>query len=733
MTSPPLPDPDPWLSGFRLGDWQVDCSGNRLLREDEVRPLRHKAMALLLLLARHAGRTVTRDQIVEAVWDGNHFVAPKAINTAIWTIRQALGDDPDAPRYLETIAKKGYRLIAPVSLSPSEVTPPTSTSVPLPAIDAPPPGPHPTGGRLPAWWSNWWWAATLVLLLGVAAGALRLAMRADPPVVAGAPSAPASLVPMVPKPLTHEQGVEYLGALSPDGKQLAFAWWRGRGGGELHLLRIDSPEAAPQPLAAGHGDLNSLAWAPDGGAIAFAALTGNGHCRVWLQPLPPGASPTAPRELAECAALATPSLAWSPDGRQITFSAVRDGAAGLFSIGPDGQNLQRLTTTPPAAMADHQPSWAPDGSHLAFVREDPGDGTRDLHEWRPGAGVRRLTNLKLHSVHGLAHAANGQDLVYSTTQQDARVLLRWQRADGHVVPLGVEGSAPVRAADGSLVYSLLRTQVSIARLAFGGQPVRAIHGVGSDRMPRPDPSGARIAFVSRRGGPLELWLASPDGSAARALTTLGGIVESPAWSPKGDRLAFIGSCGPDGRIGLCTVRAEGDAPQPLSTDAADYAEPTWHPRRDEIWVASDRASAWQLWRFPAAGGAGIVEPTEMAPGRSLQWLADGSGFVYQPRGENHLRWRTVAGPAAGHERRIDVATKDEELVDWRVGDGTITTLTRSDLDRWRRIQLASGRRQALGELALGTLPERARFSLAGADAVWVEVANTQVGDLMQLR
>jgi hypothetical protein len=184
---------------------------------------------------------------------------------------------------------------------------------------------------------------------------------------------------------------------------------------------------------------------------------------------------------------------------------------------------------------------------------------------------------------------------------------------------------------------------------------------------------------------------------------------------------------------VCTIRAVGGAPQPLSTDAASYAEPAWHPQRDELWVASDRGAAWQLWRFPANGGPGQVEPTELPPGRMLQWLADGSGFVYQPRGENHLRWRTMAGAAAGQERRIEVATAGEELVDWRLGEGSVTTLTRSDRDRWRRIALASGRRQALGELPLGTLPERARFALAGADAVWVEVANTQVADLMRLR
>lgn len=712
MTAPPPPAPDPFLAGFTLGDWHVDVSGNRLQRGSELRPLRHKAMELLLLLARHAGRTVTRDEIIDAVWAGNRFVAPKAINTAVWTIRQTLGDDPEAPRYLETIAKKGYRLIAPVRLIE-----------PAPAVAAPstlaPPAP---ARRL--WLGLALLAGAVVLGLAALAWTQRPAADVAPPMAVDTPRTPPT-----PEVLTREPGVEYLGALSPDGTQLAFAWWQGRGAGELHLLRVGAPGTPPQPLARGRGDVNSLAWAPDGRAIAFTALKPDGACGLWVQPLPAG----EPREISDCAPLITPSLAWSPDGRQLAVSAERDGVGGLFLISPEGGPLRRLTTAAPAAMADHQPAWSPDGRVVAFVRQDPADGTRDLFEVQPGGEPVRLSTLKLHYLHGLTHAADGRDLVFSTTRQDTRVLMRWERASGRVVPLGVEGSAPARAADGSLVYALMRSHVSIARAPFRGAPVRLIQAVASDRVPRPDPAGQRIAFVSRRDGAPELWLAAPDGSGARALTALGGLVAEPAWSARGDRLAFIGPCGPGRRQGLCTVRDDGTDLRPLSADAAAYGAPVWHPQRDEVWVASDRGGRWQLWRFAAAGGAGVVEPTEQPPAGSLQWLADGSGFVYRPRGQSQLRWRPLSGPQAGQERAVDVTATGEELVDWRLGAGHVTTLTRSDRERWRRIDLASGRRQALGEHPLGSFPERASFALAGPDAVWVEVANTHVADLMRLR
>lgn len=98
---------------FFVGDTEVEPRRNRILVTGEERPVEPLVMRVLVRLVEDAGSVVTRDELIESVWpDG--FAGDASLSRAIWGLRKALGDNADSPRFVETIPRVGYRLIADV-------------------------------------------------------------------------------------------------------------------------------------------------------------------------------------------------------------------------------------------------------------------------------------------------------------------------------------------------------------------------------------------------------------------------------------------------------------------------------------------------------------------------------------------------------------------------------------------------------------------------------------------
>ncbi len=98
---------------FYVGEWLVEPEQSRVVRGSETAKLDPKAIQVLSFIADHPSEILTKEQIFGAVWDGA-FVSDEVLTTAIWGLRKVLGDDAKEPRYIQTIPRKGYRLLAPV-------------------------------------------------------------------------------------------------------------------------------------------------------------------------------------------------------------------------------------------------------------------------------------------------------------------------------------------------------------------------------------------------------------------------------------------------------------------------------------------------------------------------------------------------------------------------------------------------------------------------------------------
>jgi len=102
----------PNRNGFVAGEWTVAPSRNLLVRGSEQVRVEPRVMDVLVHLAGRAGEVVSKEELVERVWEGR-YVTDDVLTVTIYALRKALRDDARRPRYIETVSRRGYRWIAP--------------------------------------------------------------------------------------------------------------------------------------------------------------------------------------------------------------------------------------------------------------------------------------------------------------------------------------------------------------------------------------------------------------------------------------------------------------------------------------------------------------------------------------------------------------------------------------------------------------------------------------------
>ena len=101
-------------NNFLVGKWLVQPKLNQISFEDNVQVLEPKLIKVLTYLAERPKQVVSREELIAALWQSK--VSEGAVNLVIAILRKCLDDSTETPEYIQTIAKQGYRFIAPVSL-----------------------------------------------------------------------------------------------------------------------------------------------------------------------------------------------------------------------------------------------------------------------------------------------------------------------------------------------------------------------------------------------------------------------------------------------------------------------------------------------------------------------------------------------------------------------------------------------------------------------------------------
>ncbi len=108
---------------YQVGDWRFDAAAGELSRGGERRRLEDRAARTLEFLCNHRGAVISQQQLVDAIWSGR-ALSPNSIAVVMTDLRRALGDDARNPHILETVPKRGYRLVQqPIAASGAEPEP----------------------------------------------------------------------------------------------------------------------------------------------------------------------------------------------------------------------------------------------------------------------------------------------------------------------------------------------------------------------------------------------------------------------------------------------------------------------------------------------------------------------------------------------------------------------------------------------------------------------------------
>jgi cholera toxin transcriptional activator len=134
----PMPPSNREARLLRFGIFEVDLAAGELRKNGARIRLQEQPFQVLATLLRHAGHVVTRDDLRQKIWPADTFVDfDHSLNTAVNKIRESLGDSASSPRFVETIARRGYRFIGPVdSIEPAETVSQPSTEINNPAKPA---------------------------------------------------------------------------------------------------------------------------------------------------------------------------------------------------------------------------------------------------------------------------------------------------------------------------------------------------------------------------------------------------------------------------------------------------------------------------------------------------------------------------------------------------------------------------------------------------------------------
>ena len=641
-----MPEPVSTKPVWRFGVFELDAHRGELRRAGVPVKLRDQSFHILVCLLENPGEIVTRDDLRRRLWPSDTFVDfDHSLNTAMMKLRDALGDSTEAPSYIETGPNRGYRFIAPVTLTDAfdlvvnvrndpgarslrngTEIPGTGVSLIRPAV-----------------------TAGLLLVLGFALAAGLLFYR----------KAELSLPGTVPQivPITSAIGRAEDPAISPDGRAVAYVWDgpdRRHTDVYTHVIGSELPIRLTYSVK---GVVGHPAWSPDGREIAFTRCDGS-KGGVYAVPAFTGRE----RRLTsvECQYDGPAPVAWSSEGATLLISdrCSPGGEFGLVSFSFATGEKRCLTQIGGFGyFKRHKLSISPDGKTLAFIPA-PSSVVCEIYKISVSGDTPRLLLRDSEACVALMWTPDGKSIIFLSERTRLPSLWRIPADGGSIEPETGYPTVGSFSKDGKRFVFAEQTTSSPpavwrADLTRAGGPVLGTKKLIStqywERDAQPSADGKRIVWVSERDGRGELWVSKADGTDAVQLTRVRRHAGTPHWSADGKWITF--DCHMDDGPQVLIIDSEGRNLRQITHGATTNIVPSWSPDARSIYFVSKRTGRFEVWIHSLEMGAETQLTTN---GGFNPVLSIDQKFVYFTRMYEPGLWKM---PLAGGKELQVIANK----------------------------------------------------------------------------
>jgi transcriptional activator of cad operon len=581
-------------SPLLVGDWQYLPEQDKLVQFDSdgkiiaTADLDNLSQKVANYFIVHAGKLVTKDELLLDVW-GIRDVSDGRVTRVIRVLRVALGDDTREPRYIETIPKRGYRFIAPVSA----IEPPAQYDNKEPLFS------YTTALTVER--------SSKKQLLGISAVAALLIVLLSWwlwPADQVESNSDMSSIPMWRyKPITALDGLEFYHNVSPDERYLVFSHASPDAENVTVLQLQDLQEHKRVRLTDLSYSSFGAVFSPAGNKIAYHRMYSGGECHIRLLEFSTqDLSIISDTLLVKCGKRTVSArITWSPDGRYLVYPSMDDEQKQMVLqlLALDSRVAEQLTVPPSSSFGDFAARFSRRGDKLVFLRDAAGSAQIWLMNLS-NRSTQLLTQVQDTYPGNVDWNLDDTAIIYpagptaigsiNVATSQSRILAY---TDNYANEVQVTKSGKIVASVGSFSRMNIKKVANRIRNPDDyNQPVFSSNRNESFIEANPISRGPS-AVVSRRSGLPQVWLFYEDGRQ-----------EQVTFFDKNERFRNL-SFSPDGTNLLVQLTNEiwlirgGKEPlQVAGGQGTVVGVPSWSAKGDRIFYAESNQGRWQVVAIP---------------------------------------------------------------------------------------------------------------------------------------